>query len=517
MSTAYYSSVTSGTSGTCSCGYIISPVYILYGCVSSGSINLSATIDQAGTAISDGFGGTVTVPDFPCSNYLIASRTGYYATSNGCGNDGHYVNTVSGASYTNYGDYGMLPCSGYSSETVNIYITVTGTITSTYTISTSCGSGGSISSSTTVNEGESATIYISPNSGYSISDVTVDGVSVGITSSYTFSNVTSDHSISASFVYTPVTYSIYASAGTGGSISPSGYSYVSEYGSITYTITPNTGYYISKLIVDGSTVGAATSFSFENVTSNHTISAEFASETTYYTIDVTDNAVSGVTLNPSTDQSIESGGSMSFYVTNTTSNYLPMMSVDGGTAINRAFYTFSNVTSNRSIKLTSLQATLTAASNIKVTNLYAEKTATISWTKSITNTNKTIIYYVYYKVFDQNTNPDNVNWTFIKYTGLSNVTLNIPRENHGKVYMFRIESQCSVVKSSSSTGSVVNETLTIDYMPNDQFIVPKITRPWFPKIDGAFIECESVFPKIGGIFVEEDAMYIKHNSTWISI
>ena len=62
-------------------------------------------------------------------------------------------------------------------------------------------SGGSISPSGTiqVNYGESKTFTITPYSGYKISTVKVDGKSIGPVSSYTFTNITSDHTIEATF------------------------------------------------------------------------------------------------------------------------------------------------------------------------------------------------------------------------------------------------------------------------------------------------------------------------------
>jgi len=71
----------------------------------------------------------------------------------------------------------------------------------TYTITASSGSHGSISPSgdVTVNQGSDQSFTITPDSGYSIDDVLVDGSSVGTVSSYTFINVTEDHSISATF------------------------------------------------------------------------------------------------------------------------------------------------------------------------------------------------------------------------------------------------------------------------------------------------------------------------------
>ena len=73
-----------------------------------------------------------------------------------------------------------------------------------YTITASAGSGGSItpSGSVTVLHGDSQTFTITPNGNYRISDVVVDGVSVGAVSTYTFNNVTAaGHTIQAIFSY----------------------------------------------------------------------------------------------------------------------------------------------------------------------------------------------------------------------------------------------------------------------------------------------------------------------------
>ena len=71
----------------------------------------------------------------------------------------------------------------------------------TFIINSSSGFGGSIAPSGTVmvNEGNSKSFTISPNSGYRISNVQVDGVSKGPIPTYTFANVTSNHIISATF------------------------------------------------------------------------------------------------------------------------------------------------------------------------------------------------------------------------------------------------------------------------------------------------------------------------------
>ena len=146
----------------------------------------------------------------------------------------------------------------------------------TYTITATAGTGGTIdpSGDVVVNEGDSQTFSISPDTGYEISDVLVDDVSVGAVSSYTFENVTADHTIHATFASVP-TYTITATAGEGGTIDPSGDVVVSEGDSQTFTITANTGYEIDDVMVDGSSVGAVSSYTFDNVTSDHTIHAAF--------------------------------------------------------------------------------------------------------------------------------------------------------------------------------------------------------------------------------------------------
>ncbi len=74
-------------------------------------------------------------------------------------------------------------------------------VSSTYTISASAGANGAVSPSgnVSVSQGGSQFIIIIPNAGFQVQDVLVDGVSVGAVTSYTFSNVTASHTISATF------------------------------------------------------------------------------------------------------------------------------------------------------------------------------------------------------------------------------------------------------------------------------------------------------------------------------
>jgi hypothetical protein len=76
--------------------------------------------------------------------------------------------------------------------------------------------------------------------------------------------------------YTATCYTITATAGDGGDISPSGNTAVAYGNDKTYTITADDGYEIEDVLVDGKSIGVVTSYTFKNVKKAHTISASFA-------------------------------------------------------------------------------------------------------------------------------------------------------------------------------------------------------------------------------------------------
>ena len=74
-------------------------------------------------------------------------------------------------------------------------------------------------------------------------------------------------------------YTIEATAGAGGSISPSGNVSVREGRDQTFTITPDKGYAVSHVKIDGKSIGAVKSYTFENVSRSHTIEVIFVKGT----------------------------------------------------------------------------------------------------------------------------------------------------------------------------------------------------------------------------------------------
>lgn len=222
------------------------------------------------------------------------------------------------------------------------------TVTS-FTVTASAGAGGSITpfGTATLNSGASQTYAIAAATGYHISDVKVDGVSVGTVASYTFSNIAANHTIAASFAVTTATsFTITASAGTGGSITPSGTATVSYGASQTYAIAAATGYRILDVKVDGVSVGAVTSYSFSSVAANHTIAASFALKT----FTITASAGTGGSITPSGTATVNYGASQTYTITAATGYLISNVTVDGIAKGSIASYSFSNITANHTIQ-----------------------------------------------------------------------------------------------------------------------------------------------------------------------
>ncbi len=122
-----------------------------------------------------------------------------------------------------------------------------------------------------------------------IAGKTYTSKSIGIltNTSYTYTNTSTGSSytvmvnqtVSGEWTYITdnpsSTLTITSSAGAGGSISPSGAKIVNYGSNQTYIITSSDNYVVSDVIVDGSSVGAVNSYTFTNVTGNHTINAIF--------------------------------------------------------------------------------------------------------------------------------------------------------------------------------------------------------------------------------------------------
>lgn len=145
----------------------------------------------------------------------------------------------------------------------------------THTVTATAGAGGSVypAGAQVVAHNSHLPFSIAPNVGYEAVDVKVDGFSVGVQTAYTFNNVIKDHTIYAEFRLK--SYSIIATAGHGGTISPEGTETVNYGSDQSYTITPNAGYEIADVFVDGISIGAKEAYTFNDVSDSHIIAATF--------------------------------------------------------------------------------------------------------------------------------------------------------------------------------------------------------------------------------------------------
>jgi len=132
-----------------------------------------------------------------------------------------------------------------------------------------------------VEELTSATYAITPKDNAFITAVWIDDtLNAGLVDRYTFHHVVATHTITAVFDSAPPAeiFTIHASAETdGGKISPEGEVPVAGGSNVGFTITPEPGHHIEKVIVDGRNVGSVTHYVFNQVSQDgHTIEAYFA-------------------------------------------------------------------------------------------------------------------------------------------------------------------------------------------------------------------------------------------------
>jgi hypothetical protein len=144
----------------------------------------------------------------------------------------------------------------------------------------------------------------------------------------------------------PVTYTISAMPGEGGSIDPSGNIVVNEGANQTFTIAPDAGYRIDDVLVDNSSVGAVSSYTFENVIDDHTIHATFSPMPTY-TIMAT--AGEGGSIDPSGDVVVNEGDDQTFSIAPNVGYEISDVTINDISVGVVEIYTFENVTANHSI------------------------------------------------------------------------------------------------------------------------------------------------------------------------
>ena len=225
----------------------------------------------------------------------------------------------------------------------------------TYTITASAGSGGTISpnGSFSKNAGDSQAFTASPNANYVVNQWTVDAVVVQYGgTSYTLSNIQAAHNVQATFAYVPPQYTITASAGSGGTISPNGSFSKTAGDSQGFTAFQNANYVVNQWTVDSVVVQyGGTSYTLSNIQAAHNVQVTFTYAPPQYTI--TASAGSGGTISPNGSFSKTAGDSQTFTATPNANYVVNQWTVDssvaqsGGTS-----YTLANIQAGHSVQVT---------------------------------------------------------------------------------------------------------------------------------------------------------------------
>lgn len=150
-------------------------------------------------------------------------------------------------------------------------------------------------------------------------------------------------SVTASFALD--TYTIVATADSGGVIEPSGSISVIHDSSQSFSVLPSVGYSIEDVLVDSVSVGPVEDYSFENVTSGHTIEARFAR--IYNTVFA--SAGEGGSISPQDSVPVEFGADVSFTISADTGYHTGDVLVDSVSIGPVTGYTFTGVVESHTI------------------------------------------------------------------------------------------------------------------------------------------------------------------------
>lgn len=226
------------------------------------SYTITATSGSNGSITPNGvvnvnYGANQSFTITPDNNYLISTIT------------------VDGVVVTN------VPVYTFTNVTANHTIAVTfeQIPVNQFLITATAGANGTITPNGIVNviSGNNQLFTITPSLGYHIDSVLVDEIydaTATTSGSYTFTNVIANHTIRAVFAVN--TYTITATAGLNGSVSPSGITNYTYSSNASFTATPNNGYEIDSMFIDGVYTTPVATYLFQNITANHTIHYTFS-------------------------------------------------------------------------------------------------------------------------------------------------------------------------------------------------------------------------------------------------
>jgi uncharacterized repeat protein (TIGR02543 family) len=208
-------------------------------------------------------------------------------------------------------------------------------------------SRGTVSGGGTYDAGSSVTATATPTPGYGFLRWTENGSPVSASADYPFT-LTADRTLVAEFQAIPQ-YTLSLSAGNASWGTVSGGGTYDENTAVTARATPNAGYGFVRWTENGSPVSTSASYTFA-LTADRTLTAEFQF-TPQYVITATDDAHSVITPRGPVD--VTAGNDQTFRCVYDHGYERNRLTVDAATVINVDSYTFTNVSSDHAIAVTS--------------------------------------------------------------------------------------------------------------------------------------------------------------------
>lgn len=224
-------------------------------------------------------------------------------------------------------------------------------IPSYYIINASCNDGGKITNIGAHSYIEYSTIEytFTPNHKYKVKNVIIDGVSHGGIEKYTFTDLSSDHTIDVEFEYVPEVFIIQTSCGENGILSQMGEIKVNEATTFTLNIQPDYGYKIKEILVDGEIVEKSNVISIENIWENHTIDVSFEPKLIYT---ITSSCDDNSKIYPLGEVNVYEDDDQKFEISANSGYFLKGVQVDGIDVeynLLKTNYLFENVLENHTI------------------------------------------------------------------------------------------------------------------------------------------------------------------------
>ena len=217
------------------------------------SCNEHGTVTPAGGTYANGDTVTLTVTADP--GYYVKS-TELNGTAVSLNSDNEYVFTIESDS-TFTAEFAEIP-------------------PDSYVVTVNCGEHGTVTPGTADYEsGTEVTFTVTPDSGYRVKSVTLDGKAVTLTNGkYTF-KVTANCTFEAEFEAIPADrYTVTVKCGEHGTVTPGTADYESGT-EVTLTVTPDSGYRVKSVTLDGKAVPLTNGKYTFKVTANCTFEAEF--------------------------------------------------------------------------------------------------------------------------------------------------------------------------------------------------------------------------------------------------